>query len=217
VGVWLNRLSLISGITTFFAGIDSQLLSYVYPFGSTAVQLDTAHKIAVTTLAGAVVCHWMAAIIAYIGCFALYRYELVDAAIEEESASQENDKDMPRARGPPQPLIRPRSNAIPAAPPTLKFPGIHLDVTLMRIHPFGLRLSKRSLLQLESGHTLGIPDLPVDLVAVHTACVMMAMVGFVLAMIGIMTYLWAGVPQYVSIFSTVMLGFCLMTGAYVLR
>lgn len=153
------------------------------------------------------------AIISYIGCFVLYRYELVGATVREERASSQDDdeKNMPRARGPPPRTTM--TNATIAAP-TIDFAGV--PVTLLRFHPFGRRMRRRIHVPVAS-ETHGIPNLPVDLVQVHTACVTMSAVGFLLAMIGIMTYLWSNVPQYVSIFATAMLGACIATGIFVLR
>ena len=47
----------------------------------------------------------------------------------------------------------------------------------------------------------------------HALCIILASVGFVLALMGIVCYAWALQPVSVAAFSTAMLGVCLLAGA----
>ncbi|KZT72252.1 hypothetical protein DAEQUDRAFT_809150 [Daedalea quercina L-15889] len=83
---WMDRLQLISVITTFFAAMESQLLVITTPSDDTqpktpprARALDTAN----TILAGALVIHLCAAIISFLAAFFLVRYRLKEATKAE--------------------------------------------------------------------------------------------------------------------------------------
>jgi len=231
VNVWLSRLSLMSGITTFFAGIDGQLLAYAYPSTVTDSRTDTGYRIAVTSLAGAMILHWMAAIISYIACFSLYRYELTDARHEERStgllastARYQSQSPTAHSRGASKssPLVSSSgfSTALNGSPA--------LDsayVSVRRFHLYTLRTTRPDPAILGSGTnasvelpvTPGIPRLPLDLCGVNNACVAITFVGFVLAILGILAYMWAFLPSYVSIFASVCLGVSMAVGIWVLR
>ncbi|KZO98211.1 hypothetical protein CALVIDRAFT_535316 [Calocera viscosa TUFC12733] len=202
--------------TTFFAGIDGQLLSYAYPSNVTDSRTDTGYRIAVTSLAGAMILHWMAAIISYIACFALYRYELIDARHEEQSTGLLAF----RLPGKSSPSLLGSSAFAPIVPGPLALDAAYIGVS--RLHPYCLRTARahmpsNSSASVEAPMTHGIPRLPMDLTRVNDACVGITFVGFVLALLGIMAYMWTFLPSYVSIFSTVCLGVSVLVGMWVLR
>jgi len=212
VNVWLSRMSLMSGITTFFAGIDGQLLAYAYPSTVTDSQTDTGYRIAVTSLAGAMILHWMAAIISYIACFALYRYELVDARQEEVH----NGVTALRTGIPSTKSYSPLLGSAFSVP---QLNAAYIGVT--QFHPYSFRVTgpgvTGSNASIEAPNTHGIPKLPMNLTAVNDACVGITVVGFVLAILGILAYMWAFLPSYVSIFSTICLSISVLIGLWVLR
>ncbi|KZT61413.1 hypothetical protein CALCODRAFT_479913 [Calocera cornea HHB12733] len=228
VNVWLSRLSLLSGITTFFAGIDGQLLSYAYPSAATDGRTDTGYKIAVTSLAGAMILHWMAAIISYIACFALYRYELIDARNEERTSGLLAFRAPAPGSGKPFPanLSTPQlGSSIFSAP--LQLDAAYISVS--RLHPYTFRTTRptttfpTSPFPGTSNPTLtlpithGIPRLPMDLRSVNDACVGLTVVGFGLALLGILAYMWTFLPVYVSGFASACLAVGVAVGLWVLR
>ncbi|KAI1791204.1 hypothetical protein LXA43DRAFT_1012828 [Ganoderma leucocontextum] len=78
---WMDRLQLISVITTFFAAIEAQLISSTTPDDPKAdPMIDQAANAA---LAGALVIHIFAAIISFLAAFFLIRYKLSVAKHEE--------------------------------------------------------------------------------------------------------------------------------------
>jgi len=212
VNVWLGRMSLMSGITTFFAGIDSQLLSYAQSAGVTGSSINTGYQIAITSLAGAMILHWMAAIISYLACFALYRYELIDARHEE------SQNGVAAFRTPTN------SNSYSPLIAASLFPAAHLNsayIGVTQFHPYSFRTTRPGVAErnasVEAPVTHGIPKLPMNLTAVNDACVGITFVGFVLAMLGILAYMWAFLPDYVAIFTTICLGVSVVIGLWVLR
>ncbi|PCH36532.1 hypothetical protein WOLCODRAFT_166981 [Wolfiporia cocos MD-104 SS10] len=88
VKVWLDRLQLVSAITTFFASIDALLFSLAS--GATHIDNSTVHiwsrtdELTSACLAGALIFHICAAIVAFIGSFVLCRLELESAEAQEE-------------------------------------------------------------------------------------------------------------------------------------
>ncbi|EJU01772.1 hypothetical protein DACRYDRAFT_107509 [Dacryopinax primogenitus] len=203
VNIWLSRMSLMSGITTFFAGIDSQLLSYAAASVVTNSSAEVWHRIAVTSMAGAMILHWMAAIISYLACFALYRFELSDASTEEKISG------FPGYQ----------ANFNRHTNPTLASPHVDANyISVTRLHPFSFSARRTGMqsANIESQGTHGIPKLPMDLTAVNSACVGITLVGFVLAILGILAYMWVFLPGYVSIFSTVCLSASALVGLWVL-
>ncbi|KAI0753135.1 hypothetical protein C8Q80DRAFT_495656 [Daedaleopsis nitida] len=78
---WMDRLQLISVITTFFAAIEAQLLGITTPDdASTDSRVDQAANAA---LAGALVVHVFAAIMSFFAAFFLIRYKLSMAKHQE--------------------------------------------------------------------------------------------------------------------------------------
>ncbi|TFY57599.1 hypothetical protein EVJ58_g6926 [Rhodofomes roseus] len=79
---WMDRLQLISVITTFFAATEGQLLVITTPADDNSPETRiraTANAI----LAGALVIHLCAAIISFLAAFFLVRYRLKEATKEE--------------------------------------------------------------------------------------------------------------------------------------
>lgn len=83
VQVWLDRLQLISVITTFFASIDGTLLSFTigltHPGTLDTSQWPNTVQVLNASLAGALIFHVCAASTSFVGSFMLIRYKLNDA------------------------------------------------------------------------------------------------------------------------------------------
>ncbi|KAI9067105.1 hypothetical protein FKP32DRAFT_1588917 [Trametes sanguinea] len=78
---WMDRLQLISVITTFFAAMEAQLLGSTMPDDPT--KDPPADQVANAALTGALVVHVFAAIISFLAAFFLIRYKLTVAKREE--------------------------------------------------------------------------------------------------------------------------------------
>ncbi|KAL1942623.1 hypothetical protein VTO73DRAFT_4863 [Trametes versicolor] len=78
---WMDRLQLISVITTFFAAMEAQLLGTTIP--DDPKNDPVIDQIANAALTGALVVHVFAAIISFLAAFFLIRYKLTAAKREE--------------------------------------------------------------------------------------------------------------------------------------
>lgn len=93
---WMDRLQLISVITTFFAANEAQLLGITTP----SVDPESTDKILQTSnamLASSLVLHSFSAVIAFIGAFVLVTYKLKEEK-QEEIDNHEADGPMSRYR-----------------------------------------------------------------------------------------------------------------------
>ncbi|KAL1746645.1 hypothetical protein HDZ31DRAFT_81033 [Schizophyllum fasciatum] len=89
---WMDRLQLISVITTFFASTEAGLLQVVAP--SEAGQMTAAESAANAGVLGALVLHTNAAILSFLASFLLVRYKVEEAKKEEmkvEYAASDHD------------------------------------------------------------------------------------------------------------------------------
>jgi len=83
---WMDRLQLISVVTTFFAAVESQLLGISAPErGATSPRIEQAAN---SALVGALVVHVFAAIVAFIASFFLVGYKVQEAKIEEHKVEE---------------------------------------------------------------------------------------------------------------------------------
>ncbi|KAJ7350530.1 hypothetical protein DFH08DRAFT_861696 [Mycena albidolilacea] len=79
---WMDRLQLISVITTFFASTEAGMLQVTQPGGSE----DAGSQVANSAFLGALVLHIWAAIISFMAAFFLVRYKLKEAKEEQKEA-----------------------------------------------------------------------------------------------------------------------------------
>ncbi|TFY50806.1 hypothetical protein EVJ58_g10881, partial [Rhodofomes roseus] len=90
VSVWLNRLSLVSGIASFFSSIDSLLFSIASTsthIGDPDAPWSALDKLTTASFAGALIFHVCSAILAFVASFILVRLELIDADDQEDKAA----------------------------------------------------------------------------------------------------------------------------------
>ncbi|CCM03918.1 uncharacterized protein FIBRA_06069 [Fibroporia radiculosa] len=235
VSIWLNRLSLVSGIATFFASIDSLLFSLASTathLGDPASPWSATDKLTTASFAGALIFHVCSAILAFVASFVLVRLQLLDADYEEVIAGGKvpgvrtfftgtRDPEVPHA------IVtghgkRPSTSSVPDAPSSSEDPLLDASnavisrVTVKRVHPlYFLSLpSKGSVKPAASQLPDAIMNPPIELLArCHTLAVWMSVIGFILGVIGIITYAWVATPLAVSIFSIACLGACFLTGA----
>ncbi|TFK50994.1 hypothetical protein OE88DRAFT_1660170 [Heliocybe sulcata] len=221
VSIWLNRLQLISVVTTFFAGMDGTFLGFTAPFTADTDVTDTSQLVH-ACLAGALVFHLFAAIISYIASFALIRFQLVDAEGNEVTQSMpstgtdaENPAPASTKETPANTMTKAEATNIPpSASDPLSTSSSSSRIRVQQVHLF--RLSTLSLHKAppQPQHEKA----PIALLLwVHTVCITLSSLGFVLAVVGVVAYVWNMLATSVSIFTTICLGISFIALASVLR
>lgn len=250
VQLWLTRLQIVSGITTFFASIDTTLLSFA--IGLTRLNvLDTSMwprttQLLHASLAGALIFHVCAAITSFVASFVLIRYRLMDARRDLPHTSI-NPTINPIIM-PPTPVDKPHMTRVETAPPgththtrsnsmsTTGFASPLLQAThlteivrlfqswsdtvtqyedrvcIHQVQPFQWCFPRRHHRQSTGGANEPATPLepPIRLLSnCHTLSVAMAIIGFILGLLGILTFAWTTLPLSVGIFSSACLGVCL--------
>lgn len=221
VNSWQERLQLISVITTFFASIEAGMLVPVNTDPNAVDALPGLLKAANAGFLGALIMHVYAAVLSFLAAFLLIRYKLKEASNEElfaegraqgfqitasplngsfhvqdiERDAKSNGAQTPNLENSPQmgtsdktdtkynlPAL-PRLGSTPAEPPIFV-----RDPHLEQVGIWSPTISSHLLSR------------------VHALCILLAGIGFILAIMGIMTYAWALQPKEVSIFVSVCLG-----------
>ncbi|KAI8975795.1 hypothetical protein BD414DRAFT_496936 [Trametes punicea] len=177
---WMDRLQLISVITTFFAAMESQLLGSTMPGDPT--KDPPADQVANAALTGALVVHVFAAIISFLAAFFLIRYKLTVAKREELKVESG---------------LADGSTAAGSRPPTelATAPIFSSNPHLEQVGPFRRGQPPTHLLD----HC-------------HSLCMWMAVVGFVLALVGVLAFAWARLALSGGVFASVCVGICLVSG-----
>ncbi|KAG1746470.1 hypothetical protein EDB19DRAFT_1826453 [Suillus lakei] len=199
VNSWQERLQLISVITTFFASIEAGMLVPVNTDPNEENALPGLLKAANAGFLGALIMHVYAAVLSFLAAFLLIRYKLKEASNEElfaegkakgfkitaspvdgsfQTNTSENNTDTKRGL----PALQ-RMGSTPAEPPIFV-----RDPHLEQVGFWSPTISSHLLSR------------------VHALCILLAGIGFILAIMGIMTYAWALQPKEVSIFATVCFG-----------
>jgi len=244
VQIWLQRLQLVSSITTFFASVDALLFSLAstatHTGGDASSNKWTAvNELTSASLAGALIFHVCSAIIAFVAAFVLCRFELVGAQDHERVVIQ-NTFNAGTVRGfedlhEIDHHPRPSENSIFKAPvqqsndtpspqkgrlsqkdvanDVFRRVAIHC-VRPPRLFPVFVAPDSLELGAMSVGHPKDTLDPPVQLLSRCLALsVVMAGLGFALALLGILAYSWTMMPKSVSIFSVVCLGVCCLASA----
>lgn len=100
---WMDRLQLISVITTFFAAMEAQLLGITAADSpADAKQMAPSDQAANAGLAGALVIHVFAAILSFFAAFFLVRFRLKEAKHDEHKAENQPSSDKESQKAPPQ-------------------------------------------------------------------------------------------------------------------
>ena len=146
------------------------------------------------------------AIISFLAAFFLVRYSLQEAKKEqlevEGSAHVQSPTQMPddpekatneRTSTPDAMSVNPAKMKKISEPPIFSS-----DPHIVQRGPFGLKPPTHLLRRC------------------HSLCITLASIGFILALIGVITCAWARHPTSVSAFSTVCLGFCIIAGVSIL-
>ncbi|TCD59934.1 hypothetical protein EIP91_011032 [Steccherinum ochraceum] len=261
VQVWLDRLQLISVITTFFASIDGTLLGFMTSTVRLGiVDVDTwsnTTQLMTASMTGALVFHICAAITSFIGSFVLIRYKLLDAKQHEHqverTASSSGHNPYPSgtllekphlahaatistSALPSQTRNRHRANSSlhGFASHSLDFlpnfadiiTGLQGRVSINRVHLFDCLRPRKFARDdgdgdLERGmeprrSTEAELGPPVKLLSrCHSLSAAMALFGFLLAVLGIIAFVWVSLPQSIAIFASACLGACFVLGMIV--
>ncbi|KAH7883230.1 hypothetical protein F5I97DRAFT_1903392 [Phlebopus sp. FC_14] len=214
VNSWQERLQLISVITTFFASTEAAMLVNTKP-ASTEESENKILKAANATLLGALILHVYAAVLSFLAAFLLIRYKLKEATREELIA-----EGIKMVSSPLEGSLRVRDvERDPGSPDTQTttptYPGAEKPVPnrqdsqpQMRMGSVPVEppiLSKNPHLEQVQIGSSGLLN------RLHTLCIVIAAVGFLLLIAGIILYAWALQPVAVSVFATTCLGAAVLT------
>lgn len=213
VQTWMDSLQLISVITTFFVSTEASLLGIIVS-PPTHVGLSTAGQVANIGLMGALVVHAHAAVISFLGAFFLVRYKLTVAQKKEEevegqvldSPTSISSNDLENAKG------------LRTSPYTddLSTDPVH---GLVRANS---PLSGNKIIWSTNPHLVQVGPFnqgqpPTELLArCHSLSVFLSSIGFLLALMGLLSFAWDQLPLSASVFASVSMGFCLVAGVLIL-
>ncbi|KDQ52837.1 hypothetical protein JAAARDRAFT_39818 [Jaapia argillacea MUCL 33604] len=201
---WMDRLQLISLITTFFASVESTLIGSAVSDDPSKASVSL--KVAQASLMGALVMHASAAVISFLAAFLLIRFKLTEAKNQEAKVTitdfvqspvdlEKNDSSEGIANGHDRQSSA-RNPKVPQSHPTeppLFSSDPHLEtVGLFRAQPQTHLLSR-----------------------CHGLCIWLAAGGFSLALVGIVAMSWSLMPQSVAVFTSTCMVVCLGGSAVV--
>ncbi|KDR75689.1 hypothetical protein GALMADRAFT_495701 [Galerina marginata CBS 339.88] len=213
---WMDRLQLISVITTFFASTEASMITITAPT-SDGTPISILSQMANIGIMGALVVHSNAAIISFLAAFYLIRYKLKVAKSEEAQATGSKQKEVvesptamstfhgaDRAERAPLPSINSEHETDPipgmvriSSPLSPNRPIYSTNPHLVQVGPF-------------QGHP------PTHLLGrCHALCIFLTVLGFVLALMGILCFAWERLPLSVSISASFFMALCMFAGLYI--
>ncbi|THU96891.1 hypothetical protein K435DRAFT_858149 [Dendrothele bispora CBS 962.96] len=229
---WMDRLQLISLITTFLASVEAGMLQ-VTNGGDTDTVLD---QISNATFLSALVLHLHASFVSFVAAFFLIRFKVREAKREEAKVEGQGNGTSTHGQAGPSSkgslLIDMAAKHVTQSPTTASTrSNSHSS------HSFNIGHKKEQDGEQEKApnpsHHDREPSPPpvwsanprlvqvgpfqrqppiILLSRCHSLCVLFATVGFVLAMIGIVTYSWAQQTKAVGAVTTGFLGLCMFSG-----
>lgn len=224
VQLWMSRLQLITVVSAFFASTDGLLLGRVGAYDPT--DTSTGNVLTHTTLSGALALHTSAAVIAYLASFVLVKYSKVSVPISEEGAvgSPGRETTTPTPGGtiksplPDHPLGLQSLGWHPngAFDPAITIERVRLRNLFRRKPPAPVRFYANS----SSPGTVTTPELQdayTVLLRCNSVCVVLTFVGLLLALIGIMAYVWTTFTLPPGIFVSVCFIVSLAAACFALR
>ncbi|KAF8806554.1 hypothetical protein BYT27DRAFT_7141176 [Phlegmacium glaucopus] len=207
IQTWVDNLTLISVITTFFVSTEASLIAIAIPPPNDP-GLSITSQLANIGLMSALVMHTHAAVISFFAVFVLIRYKLDVAQQKEEEAKIElvnsstyvpsDSNEAENARG-----SQTYANSlctVTVNPPSSGGQTIwSTNPRLVQVGPFW--------------H--GRP--PIELLArCRSLCIFLSFLGFLFAIIGALSFAWGRLPLTVSIFSSVLTGLCVVAALSIL-
>jgi len=223
VQLLLSRLQLLTAMSTFFASTDGLLLGRVGTFVSTDKSIGNV--LTHTTLAGALALHASSAVIAYLASFMLVKYSRISVPISEEPANG-----LPKR----EPTATPPIGSPQLDHPIISEPLGHKPiartlesiVTIERVYLRNLFRTRPPPVPLSFFAAAATPGTvtPPELQDAHNLlvrcsalCVTLSFVGLLLALIGIMAFVWTTFTLAAGIFVSVCLIVSLAGACYALR
>ncbi|KAF8918224.1 hypothetical protein CPB85DRAFT_1549599 [Mucidula mucida] len=198
---WMDRLQLISVITTFFASVEAGMLQITTP--SSPDESSAWQSACNACILGALVMHINASFVSFLSAFFLIRFKLSEAKQEELKA--EGIEPAPSVHTKPGSVILNMAAHHITGSPKDPRPGPSRWQRIWSANPH--------LVQV--GPFQRTP--PVHLLSrMHSLCIASATVGFALMMGGIICFTWAMQPRSVSIFTSASMVGSLGSGAYAL-
>ncbi|KAF9031238.1 hypothetical protein BDZ89DRAFT_1064097 [Hymenopellis radicata] len=205
---WMDRLQLISVITTFFASVEAGMLQVTTP--SSPDQSSTWQSACNACILGALVMHINASFVSFLSAFFLIRFKLSEANKEELKA--EGIEPAPSVHTKPGSVILNMAAHHITGSPTDPRPG-PIMMAASSSSSRGIWSANPHIVQV--GPFQGTP--PVHLLSrLHSLCIALATLGFALLMGGIICFTWAMQPRSVSIFTSASMVGSLGSGAYAL-
>ncbi|KAF7315119.1 hypothetical protein MIND_00026200 [Mycena indigotica] len=189
---WMDRLQLISVITTFFASTEAGLLQVTTQAAGDDNSTASA-QVANATMLAALVLHIWAAILSFLGAFFIVRYRLREAKEEQKEAVYTQDPSPPDANG-----------GVPAHTDSdfsfLRSPLQSVWTTNPHVEEVGPFQRKPPT------HLLG---------KVHNLCILLTFVGFALAILGILAIAWGQNPIAVGVVTSASTAACFLGAVWV--
>ncbi|KAI0333043.1 hypothetical protein GY45DRAFT_1320341 [Cubamyces sp. BRFM 1775] len=236
VHVWLDRLQSMAVITTFFVSVDSLLFSLTSATRNTDLSAwSSRDKVINASLGGSIIFHVCASIVAYIGSFVLIRYRLNSAEQSEQSTAGRwstssagdtyTQKRPMHSTSPHRSAAKEGSTATATSPmdtmrdfsPMEVFTDLRSLVAIDRANPFWFlpcatykraKQKQDPEASLKDAAVASLENIVDVLARAHTVCAMMGSLGFLLALLGILTYSWTAVPTSLGIFASACMGVC---------
>ncbi|KII95672.1 hypothetical protein PLICRDRAFT_225726 [Plicaturopsis crispa FD-325 SS-3] len=214
VQAWMDRLQVLSVLTTFFASMDGSLLALAIEGPPTAATKgkSKAHysEFANACISGALIFHIAAAVISFVASFILLHYRIKDAKTVHDPPSDDDGT----TRSPSTSFSGGRPQPDDIKPLTAKSP-IPTSPRLIRIEPMVFIEKTQAFDWFKRSKA---PEPPLRLLTrCHTLCISLCGIGFVLAIVGVLAFSWTSLSKGVSAFSTVCVVLCTGAGLYALR
>ncbi|KZT72251.1 hypothetical protein DAEQUDRAFT_762995 [Daedalea quercina L-15889] len=175
---WMDRLKLITVITTFFAATEAQMLGITTPSDDDIHKTSVwpiAQRVANTSFASALVIHLCAAIISFLAAFFLVRHRLKEASKEEMEAEMKAEAHAAGGDKPSEHSTR----------------LISANPHVVEMGPFHHGEPPTRLVQL-----------------LHVLCMWFVVLGFAFALAGTEAYTWDRLSTGASAFVSACMGVC---------
>ncbi|KAF5346139.1 hypothetical protein D9758_009980 [Tetrapyrgos nigripes] len=231
---WMDRLQLISLITTFLASVEAGLLQVTNGGDDND---SIADQVANATLLSALVLHLHASFISFLASFFLVNFKVKEAKREEAKVEASGNPNgvssgvgtRPSSKG--SVLIDMAAKHLTQSPTTASPRGStsRSDTTWSNQehnekkaqHP-GASETMQSKIWSANPRLVQVGPYnrtpPIVLLSrCHSLCILFATIGFVLTMIGIVVYSWAQQSKAVGAVTSGFLGLCLLSGLAIAR
>ncbi|PPQ63023.1 hypothetical protein CVT24_005969 [Panaeolus cyanescens] len=250
---WMDRLQLISVITTFFASTEAGLLTITTPNSRDDPETNL-NQVTNIGLMGALIVHSSAAIISFLAAFILIRHKLQIAKQEEIEVEREEEIHAMRNYthhsqfNPPiaEASIRVETSNVNANGPTISHTvtrnSAHRSPTTeqpghfsgryntdpvpgpVRVaSPYGSGPFSTAPIFSTNPHLVQVgprlwgDQVPTHLLSrFHTLCIALSLLGFVLALMGMLCFAWDRLALSAGVSASIFMAICLVSGLGVL-